>query len=224
MILPERIPRPASHQRFAALAMSFPETSSGDNVRAAALALRRRCSACGCNLTGNVYNVWTESPDEERAPWVIWRNNIYISGRPGPMHKSCALWAALQQCPFLRHPTSRRKLSNPGARRGDAALVGFARHGFGFNDPQDPDWVFTWVDVTESISYVASRDLLPVYAEAVATDAKLIDIQSRLYWTDSAMDSHLLRECKRVDDARLTMMRRGGLKVSADENYRLALL
>jgi hypothetical protein len=129
---------------------------------------------------------------------------VFTSWNPGPMHESCCLYTALA-CPFFKHKTARRHF-NPwrGCTRGDAAILGFAGCGTAFFAEltwAGTRYLFAYTELLERIPFEASRQLLPLYNEAVARDAEFIDIGSRLYWGDSPDDIERLKQCKQVDDA-----------------------
>jgi hypothetical protein len=108
-------------------------------------------------------------------------------------------------CPFFKYPTSRerRPLSQ---LRGDAAVLVF--NSFGQAYFGEPTWygtyhLFAYAELVERIPFDASRELLPLYNEAVVEDAHVIDISTRLYWGSSAADQQRLMECKEADDVKI---------------------
>jgi hypothetical protein len=180
------------------LPCAIPGGTRGDPVRNWALALRRRCSVCGCTMRGQFCSImrWQdELPGGVFTTWI-----------PGPMHRSCALYSALV-CPFFKYPTSRERRPNvPHALRGDAAVLVFNGYGSAYF-PEPTRWgthhLFAYAELVERIPFGNSRDLLPLYNEAVAADAAGIDLGTRLYWGDSPADQQRLKECKEVDDVKI---------------------
>jgi hypothetical protein len=179
------------------LPCAIPGGTRGDPVRNWALALRRRCSVCGCTMNGPFCSImrWEDE----------WESGVFTNWIPGPMHKSCAIYSAVS-CPFFRYPTSRERRPGAHALRGEAKILAF--HGYGsayFAETQR--WgtyhLFAYSELVERIPFGNSRDLLPLFNEAVAADAARIDLGTRLYWGDSAADQQRLMECKEVDDAKI---------------------
>jgi hypothetical protein len=92
-------------------------------------------------------------------PGGVWTHNT-----PGPMHRSCALYATVGVCPYLRHSNTRGKVS---AGRGEAAVFGFARHGLAFFDGPlglaDPessslDHIFGYAEERQRIDSTPTED------------------------------------------------------------------
>lgn len=83
--------------------------------------------------------------------------------------------------------------------------------------------VFAYWDEIKRHRYATWRDVLPVYAEAVADDARLIDPNTRLRWTDSPADQRSLAQCAAMDRARLAYLR-SAFTVVNGYRYRLAQL
>lgn len=188
-------------ERLACLPCALPGTTAGDPVRATALAFRRRCSCCGCSMVGPFC---LPIFDHGRARWTP--DGCLIGWIPGPMHRSCGLYSGLA-CPMFKYRSSRQR-SQPDAPqfRGDAAVFVFngygtaysaEPHGFGFRHQ------FAYSELVERIEFENSRDLLPLYEDAVAAEAKEIDTGTRLYWGDSAADEQRLKECAAEDEARI---------------------
>jgi hypothetical protein len=182
------------------LPCAIPGGTQGDPVRNWALALRRRCSVCGCTMDGPFCNMTTTRQQTE------WPGGVFTTWIPGPMHKSCALYSALV-CPFFKYPTSRERRPQHHALRGDAAVLGFDGYGQAyFAEPTQ--WgvyhLFAYAELVERIPFGHSRrDLLALYDDAVAADAAGIDLGTRLYWGDSPADQQRLMECKEADDVYL---------------------
>jgi len=182
------------------LPCAIPGGTQGDPVRNWALALRRRCSVCGCGMRGPFCNMTITRRQNE------WPGGVYTTTIPGPMHKSCALYSALV-CPFFKYPTSRERRSDTHALRGDAAVLVFNGYGEAFF--AEPTWwgayhAFAYSELVERIPFGPSRrDLLPLYEAAVVEDAKVIDTSTALYWGRSAADQQRLAECKEADDVYL---------------------
>jgi hypothetical protein len=63
----------------------------------------------------------------------------------------------------------------------------------------------------ERIPFDTFRDLLPLYGEAVAADAKFVDRRTSLYWGDSAADTQRLKECKKQDEYTIASKKAGAL-------------
>lgn len=223
--------RPAAHLRLPASLASFPGEVTADPVRGLALGLRRRCASCGCHILGGVYNVFVSSPDSpDMRHGTAYAGDVYTSNIPGPKHRSCALHAALI-CPFLRYSISRKRHEPcKGARRGNAAVVGFRRFGIAyFTEPvgRYPElWTyfhqFGYADMIERIPFGSAKELLPLYEKAVADDAKRIDISTRLHWTDSYKDTRDLAQCEQLDRLRLATMQSSALTQINGYGYRLA--
>ncbi|BBX63039.1 hypothetical protein MSAS_22130 [Mycobacterium saskatchewanense] len=117
------------------------------------------------------------------------------------MHRSCILFSALV-CPFLHSSTARRRLDiGKGQARGPAQILAFERYGTelsrtGFWVPEsvsgdsltDAEWrwqnrVFRYEALVERILFDdVLEDIGPLYGDALAADAEVIDVGSQLYW------------------------------------------
>jgi len=194
------LPRPRHFQQ-----LSFPGDSTGDPVRAWALALRRRCAVCGCTIRGPFYSYDYGVAAARRVS--EWPGGVFTSRGPGPTHRSCAMYSALV-CPFFKYPTSRRH--NRGSEaRGDAVILAFA--GFGsayFAELTETEWgpyLFAYSELVERIEFGASKVLRPLYEAAVAADAKVIDVSTRLYWGSVPADQQRLMECRQADNVTINL-------------------
>uniref|UniRef100_UPI00389A734D hypothetical protein n=1 Tax=Mycobacterium sp. HUMS_1102779 TaxID=3383487 RepID=UPI00389A734D len=128
-------------------------------------------------------------------------------------------------CPFLQRPTSRAL--RDGTHRGGAAVAGFSRYGIAYLDEPvvgDWNWAFGYLGQTKRIEFVAARELLSAYRDALTADAKTVKVANRLYWTDSATDRRRLAELKQIDEAHLEAGRAGAHLQVGGYTYRLALL
>jgi hypothetical protein len=185
---------------------TYPQST--DYVKAWVLAIRRHCAQCGYPLNTPVYHVFTRSTVKGRIeakpqiPADIHPGGLYELGIPGPRHRSCAFYAAAGACPYLRYPTSRRRLSNH-ATRGDAVIMGFRNYGVLFHPSGregDPDVDLGYFDVAESVPFDTYADLTDAYEQAVTADAKLdFTRDTRLFWTDSRDDLERLNAMITVD-------------------------
>jgi hypothetical protein len=198
-------PRPRHFQQLPHLPVSFPGDSTGDPVRAWALALRRRCSVCGCTMRGPVYAFDYGAPTARRVSEL--RGGIFTSRLPGPAHRSCAIYSALV-CPFFKYPTSRRHHGGSQAR-GDAVILAFSGCGSAyFAEHTETEWgpySFAYSELVERIEFGASKELRPLYEAAVAADAKVIDISTRLYWGGGLADQQRLEECNQADNVTINL-------------------
>nr|AAN05778.1 unknown [Mycobacterium avium subsp. hominissuis A5] len=142
------------------------------------------------------------------------------------MHKSCTIYASLV-CPFLRYRHSRRP-SDREVTRGDAEIVRFRHYGVAFFGPRtgppytdqtpwnhDDKWAYA--DHVETIRFETWRDLLPIYDQAVTADAKVVNLATRLYWTDSRRLDRIAQQ----DNTHLARLRATAPQVG---DFRLALL
>lgn len=221
-------PRGQRYQRLPLLASTAPATAAHNSPRSFALAFRRRCLLCGCAVPeGHYWRVLYYSL-QERGP-VEHPGGVTTAITPGPiMHKSCAVYAALV-CPFLRYPTSRRP-SLRHVTRGDIEIARYRSYGIAFFGPpaaapytDETPWNsedrWAYVDHIETIRFETWRDLLPLYEQAVAADAKIIDMSTRLFWADG--DRRLDRYIH-WDNIQLARLR--ATAPTQPGGYRLALL
>jgi hypothetical protein len=158
-------------------------------------------------------------------PGGVWTHNT-----PGPMHRSCALYATVGVCPYLRHSNTRGKVS---AGRGEAAVFGFARHGLAFFDGPlglaDPessslDHIFGYAEERQRIDFDTYRRHIALYEQALAED-EWIDTRTRLYSQTPSQEINHLRHCKLADDQLVASMRRTAVyRAHTGHVYRLALL
>jgi hypothetical protein len=135
-----------------------------------------------------------------------WPGGVFTSRPPGPAHKSCAIYSALV-CPFFKYATSRRHHGGSEAR-GDGVLLAFAGCGSAyFAEPLEggANYAFAYTELEQRIHFEASRDLVALYDDAIALDAKVIDTSTRLYWSDSPADRQRLMECKQADNVTINL-------------------
>lgn len=127
-------PRGRRYQRLPLLAATAPSTAAHNSPRSFALAFRRRCAFCGCEVPeGHFWRANFYSPEEVHA--VRHPGGLLTANGPGPiMHKSCTIYASLV-CPFLRYRHSRRP-SDREVTRGDAEIVRFRHYGVAFFGPR----------------------------------------------------------------------------------------
>lgn len=223
--------RPAHHARLPNIATSFPNDSSGDVRRSRALGLRCRCSMCGCAMRDRFYNVFYYSPEDDTGQGGAHPGGFFTSQIPGPMHRACALYSVLV-CPFLHYASSRTHNQTPKCRRGDASIVGFQQYGvayFGsgvsFHRWTDiaPQTMWAYANRCEHIQYGSFKEVLPLYDEAVAADARSIDVTTRLHWSGSPAHSLHLSQCAQQDQALLANLRSGAFTPQGCE-FRVSLL
>ncbi|SHX04317.1 Uncharacterised protein [Mycobacteroides abscessus subsp. abscessus] len=187
----ERLPgtpgfrRAKKNQGLPGLAQSYPGTTAVDTTRARLLGEQRRCALCGCALR-LAYTVHGPQPRTH----VEDGGRIYVAGTPGPSHRSCTYYAAIM-CPYLRYPDAVGRAV--GSRRvPEAYIVGFLNYET-FTDERQPahdamrggvpDVRFRYRDPIELTPYVRGTDLIPEYEQAIALDANIIDVSTRLWWS-----------------------------------------
>ena len=74
----------------------------------------------------------------------------------------------------------------------------------------------------EYIPFRRPSDVLPLYEDAIAADAELIDTSTRWYWGLNALDH--LASCRREDEATIAKMKLTAWCRINGHLYRLALL
>lgn len=169
---------------------SFPD----DHLRSTALGLRRRCLICGCVIESDlVFQIARSSPDHPGVG-VAWSHiqqpgGVLVVKQPttsGPMHKSCAIYSVLT-CPHLRHPRGNRGLL--------AQIIGFKGYGIPL---YSQEWRWGYWGQAQRISFRDHKDVMPLYGQAVDSDA--VDTDTRFYWDQyNRNDIAHLRELGRVD-------------------------
>lgn len=100
--------------------------------------------------------------------------------------------------------------------------MGFRQYGVAYLDSQT-SWAWAYANLSEHIPYVSFKEVLPLYNEAVAADAKQIDARTRLYWSDSPAHSLHLSQCAQRDKALLANLRSGAFTPQGCE-FRVSLL
>lgn len=133
-----------------------------------------------------------------------------------PAHKSCLAYSVLV-CPHL-HKSS----------RGDAAIVGWRQYGIPFFREDgfgNTLFRFAYWSEAERVSYHHWRDVLPMYDDIVAADTEIIDVSTRMYWSDSIKDIEKLASLFLADRATLRNLRANEASTMIDEHtYALATL
>lgn len=162
---------------------------SVDQRKMRILAMRQRCWQCGhplvkgCTPDGYPslpgYVVVTEAD----------RNDLYAGLHTqafGPLHKSCALYAALA-CPFLRYSGSRRRVTGTTSR-GTASILGYSGYGI-FFPPNAVAPCFGYFSHVETIPLTNRKQIAAQYREAVNDDSATgVSDTAPLRWTDSPKD------------------------------------
>ena len=188
-----------------------PDGTGSGYVRSLVLGMRRRCSFCGYPLRRGhpVYAVvWGGSAREFSSAnnYSLWPGPLVGVHRLGPVHRSCAIYPASGGCPFLKYPQSAgRTWPNIGLQRGDAVLMGFRKYGLVFVNPSKHTDSHVWgfAEPVETVPFPTFKTIAPLYEEAVARDAALVDTtQERYFWTDSADDVARLNSMFASDSAR----------------------
>lgn len=109
----------------------------------------------------------------------------------GPLHRSCALYAALA-CPFLRYSKSRRRVTGDG-QRGTLTLHGFDRYAVVFPSRPQLFMTFAHYDTAETVSLRNLAHVSDLYQQALTTDtAGDFATAERLYWTAASADKQRL--------------------------------
>ncbi|SRR5689334_22193301 len=157
-----------------------------DLRRARILAVRGCCWQCGRPLTGPGYAVITEDDDGK------YDRDSFMPAGLGPLHRSCVLYACAGACPYLRYPTSRRRLRGPGLRKA-AAIHGFGGCAIvwlpGPTPSSDGVPCFGHYSPTETIQLTNRARIAELYEQAVIADAATnFTATPRLYWSDSPDD------------------------------------
>lgn len=150
------------------------------------LALRRRCWCCGYPLDEVGY-VLTTGTDVVDRHW----KDLHTQGS-GPVHKSCATYAACV-CPFLKYQRSRRRATGR-SQRGTLILRSFGSYAVVF--PPDPNVFMTFghYDAIETVQLTNRAYVADLHAQALTTDAAAGFTETpRLYWTGGGDDLRRLR-------------------------------
>ncbi|MEE2855398.1 MAG: hypothetical protein VX424_22415 [Actinomycetota bacterium] len=159
-----------------------------DQRRARILAVRGRCWQCGYPVNGPGFAIVTE--DDAK-----YYRDSFMPAILGPLHRSCALYACAGACPYLRYPTSRRRLRGPGLRK-TASIHGFARCAILWLPGPMPSidvMCFAHFSPTEIIPIASPARIAELYEQAVTTDAATnFTATPRLTWTDSPDDMQRL--------------------------------
>ena len=161
-----------------------------DPRKSLALAVRRRCSMCGYPMQSGlpVYHMFADYLGRVGDPRTTHPGGLTAVSKPGPMHKSCAIYSACR-CPFMKYPASRSRHQPRNRNRGHVEIAGFARYGIVYYD--EPNFAghlieYGLVSIGERYPYGRWENIAPLYDEAVATDAETIDMsQAPMHWTDS---------------------------------------
>lgn len=157
-------------------------TAQFDQRKLRILAIRRRCWCCGYPTESPHWTVITDAEANHRYGQLHTQTS-------GPLHLSCALYACLA-CPFLRYPTSRRRLTGDGTR-GIACIKGFDQFGL-FIPPRNPNVYMTFgyfmpIGTTELTSLASTAEL---YEKSLTADtASDLTATPRLFWTDAPDDA-----------------------------------
>lgn len=153
-----------------------------DQRKARMLGIRCRCFQCGYPIPATSYLIRTETDTPGLLPGGLHTQAF------GPLHRSCALYAAAGACPFLRYGKSRRRLTDH-TMRGNAQIIGFTDCAVVFPKGHI-DWMcFGYFGHLERIP-LANRELIDeLYAQAIRADDKLnFTATDPLHWTDSPPD------------------------------------
>ncbi|KAA1248231.1 hypothetical protein F0Q45_21795 [Mycobacterium simiae] len=146
------------------------------------LAIRGRCWQCGYPLAGPGYVIITEGNNGQYGA-------LHVQDF-GPLHRSCALYACAGACPFLRYPTSRRRLTADHRQRGTATVQGFTTVAVVFPPGLITVPRFGYHTPAEAISITNLARTAELYAQAVTDDAATrFTATPRLHWTDTPNDT-----------------------------------
>lgn len=149
------------------------------------LALRGRCWQCGYPVHPPGYVVVTETDINDRY------GDLHTQTF-GAMHASCALYACAA-CPFLRYPTSRRRVTGD-THRGTACIKGFNHHAVVFPPHPSIFMLFGCWSPTETIPITNQARVAELYEQAVTADAATkFTASPRLTWADTPDDMRRLR-------------------------------
>jgi len=176
------------------------------------LAVRQHCWQCGYLIAGPVYVISTEQDNNHLY------GDLYTQAF-GPLHRSCALYAALA-CPFLRYPKSRRRIGDRSPR-GTASIQGFNHCGAFFPPSPITFMCFGYFSATETIPLTDHARIAELYEKAVSVDAATGFTRTpRLSWTDSADDVRRLTDAWSEEKQKLQAWARTSVVTIDGRTYR----